>query len=408
MVAYVNRLHAQGLYAEVTLMWAAPGTQKAQGHPAILDQDHAPAARRAIATAFKGDPNTFIGLPSAPRGIGWACWRDGGAACSVGYPALGMQAALDAIRSTGATNVVTASGIDYANNLSQWLAYRPSDPAGQLIAEAHVYGKNVCSSASCFDSQYAPVANAVPLIYGETGETYDDSDCGSGYISSIMGWADAHGVDGYEAWVWNTWGTCGSLISSYSGTPANAYGSWVRAHYLTLPGPGAPLRPVPAGGSTGRGAVRATLGPIRYKVLSGRIYRRRSGLWRLWATDGHRLEVKAARRHRRFVATVKATGTVPRAWLAGLRRLAIAHVGSANRRRATLGIRVYDWRGHRWHRLARRRATRRDRRLHWAWTANPRRLTSRRGHVLVRVTLKARRRCRLRIDSIHFAVTSRR
>ena len=32
-----------------------------------------------------------------------------------------MQGALDAVRSTGATNVVTASGINYANNLSQWL-----------------------------------------------------------------------------------------------------------------------------------------------------------------------------------------------------------------------------------------------------------------------------------------------
>jgi endoglucanase len=58
-------------------------------------------------------------------------------------------------------------------------------PGGQLIAEAHVYGKNVCSSASCFDSEYAQV----PLLYGETGETYD----GWGYIQSIMGWAEPPG-----------------------------------------------------------------------------------------------------------------------------------------------------------------------------------------------------------------------
>jgi hypothetical protein len=46
-------------------------------------------------------------------------------ACSVGYPRLGMLGALDAVRSTGAPNVVTAPGIDWANNLSRWLAYRP-------------------------------------------------------------------------------------------------------------------------------------------------------------------------------------------------------------------------------------------------------------------------------------------
>src|SRR4051812_14095994 len=72
VVEYVNRLHAHGMYAEVSLMWAAPGTQKAQDHPPILDADHAPAALRAIANAFKDDPRTFIGLQSEPHDIGWA------------------------------------------------------------------------------------------------------------------------------------------------------------------------------------------------------------------------------------------------------------------------------------------------------------------------------------------------
>jgi hypothetical protein len=234
IVAYVNRLHAQGLYAEVSLMWAAPGTQKALDHPAILDADHAPAALKAIANAFKSDPSTFIGLQSEPHGITWACWKNGGSSCSVGYTALGMQGALDAVRSTGATNVVTASGIDYANNLSQWLANKPSDPAGQLMAEAHVYGGNSCASTACFNSDYAPVAASVPVVFGETGETYDDSSCGSTKINTFMSWADSHNV-GYEAWVWDTWGTCGSLINDFNGTPANAYATWVRGHYLSLP-----------------------------------------------------------------------------------------------------------------------------------------------------------------------------
>jgi hypothetical protein len=234
IVAYVNALHAAGLYAEVSLMWAAPGSQQAKGHPAILDADHAGAALQAIANAFKGDPKTIIGLQSEPHDISWACWLNGGSSCSVGYTALGMQGALNAVRSTGATNPVTVSGIDWANNLSQWLTYEPSDPAGQLMAEAHIYGKNVCSTTSCFDSQLAPVAAKVPMLWGETGETYDDSDCGSSYISTFLTWADAHGV-GYEPWTWDTWGTCGSLISNYNGTPANAYGTWVKNHFLSLP-----------------------------------------------------------------------------------------------------------------------------------------------------------------------------
>jgi len=111
IVAFVNRLHAHNLYAEVSLMWAAPGSQQATDHPPILDADHAPAAWTAIANAFKGDPNTILGLQSEPHGISWACWKNGGASCSVGYAALGMQGALDAIRATGAVYVFRQVGV---------------------------------------------------------------------------------------------------------------------------------------------------------------------------------------------------------------------------------------------------------------------------------------------------------
>jgi hypothetical protein len=234
ITGFVNRLHAHGLYAEVSLMWAAPGTQQAQDHPPILDADHAPAALQAIANAFKNDPKTIIGLQSEPHAISWACWKNGGASCSVGYTALGMQGALDAVRSTGATNVVTASGIDYANNLTQWLANKPADPLNQLMAENHVYGGNTCYTPTCLTSQDGPVLAAVPIIFGEYGETYDASSCGSTNTANMIGWADANNVS-YEAWTWDTWGNCSSLISDFNGTPANAYATWVRTHYLSFP-----------------------------------------------------------------------------------------------------------------------------------------------------------------------------
>ena len=75
-----------------------------------------------------------------------------------------------------------------------------------------------------------PVAGKVPLIFGETGPAYDDSDCGSGTISRLLKWADAHNV-GYETWTWDTWNTCNSLIKDFRGTPRTAYGKWVKAYY---------------------------------------------------------------------------------------------------------------------------------------------------------------------------------
>jgi endoglucanase len=230
---FVDRVHAHGMYAHVSLMWAAPGTQRPSGHPPILNRDHSADALRVIANTFKDDPKTFIGLQSEPHGVGWRCWRDGGSACSVGYEALGMQAALDAVRSTGATNVVTASGINWANDLSQWLSWRPNDPLGQLAAEAHVYGGNACSSAICFNADYAPVAAQVPLVFGETGEHYE-GHCGALNAPTFMAWNEAN-ADGYESWTWNTWGNCSSLISDFGGTAyPSTYARYVRDHNRAL------------------------------------------------------------------------------------------------------------------------------------------------------------------------------
>jgi hypothetical protein len=71
-----------------------------------------------------------------------------------------------------------------------------------------------------------------PMIWGEVGETYDGSDCGTSYVSAIVGWADSHHT-GYEAWAWDTSGSCLALIENYDGTPANRYGAWIRSHYET-------------------------------------------------------------------------------------------------------------------------------------------------------------------------------
>jgi hypothetical protein len=233
IVDYVNRVHANGMYAEVSLIWSAPGTTKATFQNNAPDADHSPAVWQGMAEAFKNDPKVILAPFGEPHNIGFACLRDGGN-CGAGYNSAGMQQAVTVMRAAGYTGPIAIPGIDYANNLTQWLAYKPSDPLNNLIAEAHVYGKNVCSALTCLNSQLAPVAAAVPLLLGEVGETYDDSSCGSTNISTTMGWADGLGV-GYQAWTWDTWGTCGSLISSYTGTPANAYGTWIRNHYLSLP-----------------------------------------------------------------------------------------------------------------------------------------------------------------------------
>jgi hypothetical protein len=237
IVDFVKRIEAHGMYAEVSLMWGAPGTTKATYQPAAPDADHSPTVWAQMAQTFKGDPGVVL-APWGETTVDANCFLNGGN-CGADfngtpYTSAGMQQAVDVMRANGWGGPIVIPGIDYANNLTQWLSHKPSDPLNQLMAEAHIYGKNTCGTTACMDSQYAPVAAQVPLILGEFGETYDDSSCGATNATAFMNWADAHAV-GYEAWTWNTWGTCGSLISNEDGTPKGAYGSGVRSHFLARP-----------------------------------------------------------------------------------------------------------------------------------------------------------------------------
>ncbi len=248
IVAYVKLLHHYGMYAELSLVWGAPGSYKATYQPDAPDESHSPAMWASMAATFKHDPDVIL-APWGETTTGWACFMKTGCddEATYGpkntyYRTASMQQAVDVMRNAGYKGVISIPCIDYANACgrtpggslydgSSWLKSRPNDPDHQLIAEAHVYGKNTCDTLACLNSSMVPITKVVPLIFGETGETWDASGCGSGYISTFMDWADAHGV-GYEAWTWDTWGNCGVLISNYQGKPYSGFGSFVKAHYV--------------------------------------------------------------------------------------------------------------------------------------------------------------------------------
>jgi hypothetical protein len=249
IVDYVNLLHRHGMYAEVSLMWGAPGGYQATYQPAAPDEDHSPAMWSSMAATFKNDPNVIL-APWGETTVGWKCFMRKGCddqatygPSNAFYQTAAMQQAVNLMRKAGYAGVISIPCIDYANACgkiggskyggSTWLEQRPRDPLHQLAAEAHVYGKNLCDTTACFNSSMRPVTRKVPMIWGETGETYDGSDCDPNYIPAFMKWADAHGV-GYEAWTWDAWGGCGVLISDYNGAPANAWAAWVQRHYLSF------------------------------------------------------------------------------------------------------------------------------------------------------------------------------
>ncbi len=227
--SYVTALHNAGLLVILDLHWNAPGATLATGQQVMTDADHSPAFWTSVATYFKTDPAVIFDLYNEPHDIPWPCWRDG-CTTSGGWQAAGMQSLVDAVRSTGATQPVLLGGLGWSSDLSQWLTYKPTDPANQTAASFHVYNFSGCSTSACWASAVGPVAASVPVVTGEIGE----NDCVTAFIAAYMAWADTNGVS-YLGWTWNTW-DCSSgpaLISAYDGTPTS-FGIGFRDHLAAL------------------------------------------------------------------------------------------------------------------------------------------------------------------------------
>jgi hypothetical protein len=247
---YVSRLTAAGIAVIVDLHWAAPGTLKADQQYPMANRDHSVAFWTSVADTFKSNSAVIFDLFNEPYPdnnrdtvAAWRCVRDGttvsGSCPSVGYAAAGMQELLDAVRATGATNLVMVAGVAYSGVLSRWMEYQPTDSLDppNIAASVHIYPPgSQCSTVACWDQYLGPLAAQYPLIAGEIGQ----SNCAHDRIDTVMDWMEAHGQH-YLAWVWWTEG-CGAspfygLVTDYlTGAPTTGYGQGFKDRLATVVG----------------------------------------------------------------------------------------------------------------------------------------------------------------------------
>jgi uncharacterized protein YbdZ (MbtH family) len=213
------------------LHWNAPGTDKATEQQPMADLDYAPAFWSSVARTFRDNKGVVFDLYNEPYDVDWRCWRDG---CTLpqGWRTAGMQTLVDAVRSTGATQPVIATGVGWGSDLSSWLKYQPHDPAGQLMAGVHVFDFAGCAESGCWSDNFEPVARAVPVIATELGQRA----CSADFIDRFMRFADSSRIS-YLGWSWNPAGcNAPSLTRSWQGEPT-ASGARFRAHLASTKPP---------------------------------------------------------------------------------------------------------------------------------------------------------------------------
>jgi endoglucanase len=259
---YVSELNAAGLYVILDLHWTAPNSFGCpQGQGGMADADNSVAFWTSIANTFKGNPAVMFELFNEPFGTNvynnWVAGinsaapagqsasdlsilRNGGTydngywyQCNNGcnltggteylaantgpFQVAGMQAMVNAIRATGATNVILSNPIGWAGQIETWLSAMPTDPAGQLAAGWHEDGSDTS------DAQ-AVLAAGFPIVITEA---YSIGD-------ATFTWAMANHV-GFSYWAWVDWGSPNSvLMNAQTHAPGNQ-GTSLKSSYCTQP-----------------------------------------------------------------------------------------------------------------------------------------------------------------------------
>ncbi len=200
-----------------------------------------------IAPIYKDNAAVLFDLYNEPAHIDWDQWFKGGpmtetdeeTKSKLTYDSVGMQALVDAIRSTGAKNVIIAGGIDWAYEVEGiLLGRRLSDRDGDGIIYAvhpypHAYPRVGRETIGQWVSRMETFGRKLPFIVLEFGSiermwpfpkewNYNDEKWNREMIRVL----EAH------QWSWTAWNfhttAWPCLISDWNYTPTPHFGVWVK------------------------------------------------------------------------------------------------------------------------------------------------------------------------------------
>ena len=251
----INNLTALKLNVIIDLQWVDAGKQSGQGGAQWPSPDaDSVTFWSQVATLYKGYSNVLFELYNEPYPPTWACWVSGcsytdvtgysnDCYCSktVSYNGVGMQALVDTVRATGATNLAIVGGVNWGYGLDKLATYALKGT--NIVYDTHPYPYTSKMPAH-WDADFGNLSAKYALISAESGEY----DCKTAFVDQLYNYLDARKI-GWVAWAWyaqpagSTNPVCGypQLISNYQGKPTVATGQYIYQRLLSyVPGAKAP------------------------------------------------------------------------------------------------------------------------------------------------------------------------
>ncbi len=256
----VSDATAAGLYVILDLHWTAPKNFCPLAQNPMADADNSLNFWKSIATQFKGNANVMFELFNEPYlywlatpNTEWQTEMQGGSITqyvtgaaspyqsAYTWKVASMQDMINTVRATGATNPVLVAGVNWAGDLSQWLANKPTDSLNQIAAVWHAYpaygtafGSTAYTLPGGGQASYANaqsiISAGVPVIITESGDQDTAGTVGAPFESKLLPWADTAGAS-YLGWAWDVWQDSSDvLIKDDTGTPTDGYGVYFKQH----------------------------------------------------------------------------------------------------------------------------------------------------------------------------------
>ncbi len=198
---------------------------------------------RSCAREYRNNPAVLFDLYNEPHNTTWDIWLKGGVISEnngagarqgrfvpVKYQTPGMQAMLDAVRSTGAENVIICGGLDWAYDLSGFLkGYQLKDPLGNgVIYACHAYN-NKGETIDKWLSHLDAALPHIPVIMSEFGGQNRGTTVNqpNAWVDRVIKEMDKRNCN-YTAWDLHP-AAGPTLISDWTYKPTPSFGALVKA-----------------------------------------------------------------------------------------------------------------------------------------------------------------------------------